>query len=301
MKITLIHPPLDDPTIPYHSLAYLAGHLAHNGFTDVAMRDINIEFVNYCFERQNINGFYEEGEKRLSDLAALDSLNFYEQESYVSLWSHRRISEDTLLGAVRGMREWETFIDYPTYLKNVDLLLKYFAFLGALSYPSEFAHFRQMSRAKFSVYHLDDLLSVKLNAEICRLFGRFFNERLANDPVLMETDCFGISIVYDHQLTHAVYLARALKERWPEKKVIFGGTAISQLYKYLRDKTQIKRFFGLCDAIIAGEGERRRFAKSPRSEKTFNESTTWLTSLATMRPVTRLSSRNAFTTRTSNR
>lgn len=255
MKITLIHPPLDDPTIPYHSLAYLAGHLAHKGFTDVAMRDINIEFVNYCFERQNINSFYEEGEERLRELATLGSLNFYEQESYVSLWSHRRISDDRLLEAVRGLREWETFIDYPAYLKNVDLLLKYFAFLGALSYPSEFAHFRQMSRAKFSIYHLDDLLSVKLNAEICRLFGRFFNERLANDPVLIETDCFGISLVYDHQMTHAVYLARALKERWPEKKVIFGGTAISQLYKYLKDKTQIKRFFGLCDAIIAGEGE----------------------------------------------
>jgi anaerobic magnesium-protoporphyrin IX monomethyl ester cyclase len=255
MKITLIHPPLDDPTIPYHSLAYLAGHLAHNGFTDVAIRDINIEFVNYCFERPMINAFYEEGEERLRELAKRSSLNFYEQESYISLWSHRRISDDTLLDAVRGMREREPFLDYPTYLKNVDLLLKYFAFLGALSYPSEFAHFRQMSRAKFSIYHLDDLLGPKLNQEICRLFGRFFNDRLANDPVFMETDCFGISIVYDHQLSHSVYLARALKERWPEKKVIFGGTAISQLYKYLRDKTQIKRFFGLCDGIIAGEGE----------------------------------------------
>lgn len=255
MKITLIHPPLDDPTIPYHSLAYLAGHLAHNGFTDVAMRDVNIEFVNYCLERQNINNFYEEGEECLRELAQLDSLNFYQQETYIALWSHRRISDDTLLEAVRGLREKETFLDYPTYLKNVDLLLKYFAFLGALSYPSEFAHFRQMSRAKFSIYHLDDLLSPKLNDEICRLFGRFFNERLANDPVFMETDCFGISMVYDHQLSHAIYLARALKERWPEKNVIFGGTAISQLYKYLKDKTLIKRFFSLCDAIIAGEGE----------------------------------------------
>ena len=35
MNITLAHPPLDDPTLPYHSTAYLAGHLAHNGFRDV--------------------------------------------------------------------------------------------------------------------------------------------------------------------------------------------------------------------------------------------------------------------------
>ncbi|MCA1568317.1 MAG: radical SAM protein [Acidobacteria bacterium] len=255
MKITLIHPPLDDPTIPYHSMAYLAGQLVHNGFTDVVMRDINIDFVNYCLEPQNISSFYEEGEQRLREIEQLNTLNFYEQESYIALWSHKRISNDALLGAVRGMRDRESFLDYPTYLQNVDLLLKYFAYLGALSYPAEFAHFRQMSRAKFSIYHLNDLLSETLNADICRLFARFFSERLANDSVMMETDCFGISIVYDHQLTHALYLARAIKERWPDKKIIFGGTSISQLYKYLKDKTQIKRFFGLCDAIIAGEGE----------------------------------------------
>jgi anaerobic magnesium-protoporphyrin IX monomethyl ester cyclase len=255
MKMTFIHPPLDDPTIPYHSLAYLAGHLKHNGFNDFTVRDVNIEFVNYCFEPANINSFYEEGEERLVDLAKLDSLNFYEQENYISLWSYKRGSEEALLEAVRGLREREAFLDYRTYQKNVDLILNYFAFLGMLSYPSEFAHFRQMTRAKFSIYHLDSLLSTKLNSDICRLFGRFFDERLANDPVFMETDCFGISMIYDHQLMHAIYLARAIKERWPDKTIIFGGTAISQLYKYLKDKNEIRRFFTLCDAIIAGEGE----------------------------------------------
>jgi anaerobic magnesium-protoporphyrin IX monomethyl ester cyclase len=255
MKITLVHPPLDDPTIPYHSMAYLAGHLVHNGFTDVVMRDINVEFVNYCLEEQNITGFYEEGEQRLREIEQLSTLNFYEQESYIALWSHKRFSVEEMLAAVHGLRDRETFLDYPTYLQNVDRLLKYFAYLGALSYPAEFAHFRQMSRAKFSNYNLADLLNPTLNTDICRLFARFFSERLANDPAMRETDCFGISIVYDHQLTHALYLARAIKERWPDKKIIFGGTSISQLYKYLKDKTQIKRFFGLCDAIIAGEGE----------------------------------------------
>jgi hypothetical protein len=255
MKITLIHPPLDDPTIPYHSMAYLAGHLVHNGFTDVVTRDVNVEFVNYCLERDNINNFYEEGEQSLRKLETLSSLNFYEQQNYMAQWAHKRIDDEELLQAVKGLRDKETFLDYPTYLHNVELILKYFAFLGALSYPSEIAHFRQMSRAKFSVYHLNDLLDPKLGAEICSLFDRFFRERLVNDPDFLDTDCFGISIVYDHQLTHAISLARALKERWPEKKVLFGGTAISQFYKYLKDKKQIKRFFGLCDGIIAGEGE----------------------------------------------
>src|SRR3712207_2108929 len=115
MRITFIHPPLDDPTIPYHSMAYLAGHLAHNGFTDFAMRDINIEFVNYCLERENINRFYDEREERLARLEALPELPFREQENYISLWSHSRIEDEELLGAVRGMRDRELFLDYEVY------------------------------------------------------------------------------------------------------------------------------------------------------------------------------------------
>jgi hypothetical protein len=41
MKIVLIHPPLDDPTIQY-ATAYLAGHLRAKGLDDVVMRDVNI-------------------------------------------------------------------------------------------------------------------------------------------------------------------------------------------------------------------------------------------------------------------
>ena len=46
-----------------------------------------------------------------------------------------------------------------------------------------------------------------------------------------------------------------LKRTWPGKRVVFGGTAMSQLYKYLKDKQRIKAFFKLCDAIVIGEGE----------------------------------------------
>lgn len=39
MKWVLAHPPLDDPTIPNHSTAYLAGHRAHCGFTGIKGRN----------------------------------------------------------------------------------------------------------------------------------------------------------------------------------------------------------------------------------------------------------------------
>jgi radical SAM family protein len=255
MRLTLIHPPLDDPTQPYHSLAYLAGQLLHSGFKDSAIRDINIEFVNYCLEESQINSFNAEIQNELCALSSKPKLGFINQEEYYALWSAPQLDPADIKRAVDGLRTREVFLDFPTYLKNAQLLADYFTSLGSLSYPSELINLKQRSRSRYSVYHLNDLLNFDLAARTCAPFTRFFEERLQFDQGFAHTDCFGFSIVYDHQLSHALYLAKLLKDRFPDKRVVLGGTSISQLYKYLQDKTQMRRFFKVCDAIVVGEGE----------------------------------------------
>lgn len=255
MRITLIHPPLDDPTLPYHSLAYLKGHLAHSGFHDCSVRDVNIEYVNYCLEPEVIESFNGEAGRRLEALSRRPGLSFSEQEEYYALWSARRFSPESVREAAGGMRDRERFLDFPAYLRDARLITQYFDLLGALSYPTEIVNFKQVSKARYSLYHLNDLLNPELHAKICGPFGRFFEERLAADPDFLHADCFGISVIYDHQLPHALYLARRLKERFPGKPVMLGGTSVSQFYKYLDDKGKMRRFFEVCDAIVVGEGE----------------------------------------------
>ncbi|HEX3552543.1 MAG TPA: radical SAM protein [Thermoanaerobaculia bacterium] len=255
MKLVLAHPPLDDPTIPYHSTAYLAGHLVKCGFEAVSIRDTNVELVNWCLEKDVTESFYAEAERRLQHFEGKDGLGFVEQEEYFGLWSNQTIGFDELARSVKRMRDPEAFLDFEDYKESVSVLLRYFGFLGSLSYPCEIAHFRQSTRGRYSPYHLRDLFDADLGARICQVFGRFLDERLAADREIGETDCLGISIVYDHQLFHALHMARWFKSRWPEKKVLLGGTAISQLYKYLKDPLQMKRFFTLCDGIVVGEGE----------------------------------------------
>lgn len=111
---------------------------------------------------------------------------------------------------------------------------------------------------RFSTYNLNDLLSGDLGRTICFPFERYFDQALAGDRQLAEADLLGISVVYDHQLMHALHLARLLRQRWPDKKIILGGTSISQCYKYLSDKNLMRRFFEICDAIVVGEGENGR-------------------------------------------
>jgi len=255
MKLLLVHPPLDDPTLPYHSLAYLKGNLVANGFHDAVVRDINIEYVCYTFEPGPFAEFNAECDRRIQDLAARPRLNYLEQEEYQALVSSNRTTIEELQRAAQGFRVRESVLDYRLYLKNLNCLTGYLGLLGALSYPAENLGFTQRTRGRFSYFNLKDLFDSDLAARVCWPFEKYFMDRLAQDEDFINADVLGISAVYDHQLCHAVHLARIVKRVWPGKKVIFGGTSISQIYKHLKDKASIRRFFEICDAIVVGEGE----------------------------------------------
>ena len=255
MKLLFIHPPLDDPTLPYHSTAYLVGHLVHNGFTDVSSRDLNIEFVNYCLEEDVVNGFYEEIDKRRWTLECHERLTFSEQEQFYSAWACQRIAPAELHEAVAVLRDRRKFVDYDIYLRSVKRLQSYFSSLGILGYPSEIWDLRTNSRGRYSIYHLADLFNVELCSRICFPLSTFFHDRCVHDPELVSAECIGISVVYDYQLLPALHLARLIKTTWPDKRILLGGTSVTQAFKYLKDKSLLKQFFTVCDGIVAGEGE----------------------------------------------
>jgi hypothetical protein len=255
MKILLTHSPLDDPTIPYHSNAYLTGHLVHCGFGDVKMRDTNVEFFNWCLEEPVLERFGAEARDRLAKLGARGELGFQEQEEYFGLWSQPDLACTRVHEAAGVLRTRGRFFDFDAYQESVQALQSYFCVLAALSYPSDIGNFRQASRGRFSQCNLRDLFDPELGGRICRPLLRFLDERMTSDPDFEAADLIGVSIVYEHQMFHALQYARWLKRRWPEKQVLFGGTSISQLYKYLKDKRDMKYFFELVDGVVAGEGE----------------------------------------------
>lgn len=157
MKMMLIHPPLDDPTIPYHSTAYLKGHLHANGFDNVTMRDMNVEYVNHTFSSATVEALYAEAESRLSRLSATSSLRYQDQEMYYGLLATSGTEPSKITQAVANLRNKEALLDFRSYLESLNTLTGYLAFLGALSYPSENRGFVQMSRGRYSVASLSDL------------------------------------------------------------------------------------------------------------------------------------------------
>ena len=226
MKIVLIHPPLDDPTLPYHSIAYLRGHLAHNGFHDVSARDLNVEFVNYCLEEDVIRQFYDEIDARQKRFASRGGLAFNEQEEFYQLWSAERVDPRLVREAAAVQRNYDAFIDFDAYHHSVVRLRRHFQMLGALCYPAEIHEFKYKSRGRYSIYHLNDLFNAELCSRVCYPIERFFHDRCAEDPDLSSGDCIGMSIVYDHQLLPALHLMRLIRNRWPEKLLLLGGTGM---------------------------------------------------------------------------
>src|SRR5580693_6753225 len=210
MKITLLHPPLDDPTMPYHSIAHLCGHLRHNGFQDVSMRDVNIEFVSYCLEEENVRAFHAEAERRLRGFNRTAELNLLQQLEFLEIWASEPSQAEELRRAVQRLRSSDGFLDYPRYVASVRLLNRYLGFLGALCYPAGFRNFKHVARVNYCIENLQDFFNPHLAEKACSCFARFFEERLVRDPDFASSDCFGISAIYDHQLVHSLWLARAL-------------------------------------------------------------------------------------------
>lgn len=255
MRITLIHPPLDDPTLPYHAIAYLAGQLRAHGFDQVSSRDINIEYVDYLLSAEGVQMFCAESERRRDILASKERLSYREQEEYYELLLATDNSADKIVRAAHDLRDRSTFLDYDKYLKARKYLAHYLSMIGSLSYPAHIQDTTHTSKSRFSIYNFDDLLDSDLGRRVCKPFDLYLDNVLFRDADIKNTEFFGISIIYDHQLMHALHLARRLRGAFPDAAIVLGGTSITQCYKYLTDKTLMKRFFDLCDAIVVGEGE----------------------------------------------
>lgn len=254
-QLTLVVPPLGDPTVPYHATAYLAGSLEAAGFHAVAQRDANAEFVNWCVAEATYNLLTEEARRRSGRLGAKRQLAFDEQDAFYELWCRREIAYEDVAHAIATQRNFEAFLDYPTYIQSVEVIRSYFGLVGALSNPGAIEDFVLVTNGHFSFTSFADLLNDELSRKVCWPFYRFLEETWAEDPVIANTTCLGISITYQHQLFHALALARWFRERWPGRKVLLGGTEISRIYRSVRRRADLVGLFSLCDGFVVGEAE----------------------------------------------
>ena len=254
MRTVLIQPPLDDPTMPYHATAYLAGHLRAHGHS-VVTRDLNVEFCDWSVQTETVEGLRVEAKRRLELLTRRASLGFAEQEEAYLLLRALNEEAGSALAAASALRSLDTFADLSLYRKQEEALKRHFTLLGALSFPAGTRDFGLRENSRFSLFHVDDLFDAQLVERAGAVVRMFLEQRVASDLDFVSADLFGISLTYDQVLLPGLLLARFLREAFPGRLVILGGTAISRYLKNLGPGSLGERILDLCDGVVMGEGE----------------------------------------------
>lgn len=256
MATLLVYPPITDPTSGYHSLCYLETYARTQGFNDIDIVDANIEAIRHCLEPSALKGLADYIDSRARSLGRKPYLDPLEQAEFYRLWRAQSFDYDVLPNAVAVMRDATRFYDYSQYRTAADALLAWLRTLSVLGYPGQFDRgFDIPISWYFNLNSTRDMTDPDILDQISRPFESYYEKDLIPRVIRGSYRAVGINITYVAQLPFALSLARRIRMALPEAVVIFGGTEVSDVWKYVSDKRLFFRVFDIADACVVGEGE----------------------------------------------
>ncbi|GIE91015.1 B12-binding domain-containing radical SAM protein [Actinoplanes regularis] len=252
-KAVLIYPPLTDPTSGYHSLSYLDSFARSRGYPAADMIDANIEAFHHSFSPAGVAWLRE----ALTAAPASDPLAHYDDVSWQV--EALRTGEPDPAGvrdAVAVLRDPERFYRYDHYARAVEQVLAWMNCLAGTGFPGQFTNGFQLRMPP--AVALGSVAALRDEAVLDRLarpFQPYVEGVLIPQLVAGDYDVVGLNITYQAQLPFALWLARLIRRALPGVFLVAGGTEASDVWKYLRDKTQMFAVFENFDAVVVGEGE----------------------------------------------
>jgi len=258
MNIDLIYTPTADPTCPWGSLYMLKGYLDEHSGHRATVRDLNLEWLYYLSEPEQIDRLRVEIAQKQVELESKPELTALEQFQYYRILrpieppkaEEIRIAFDILRCPSR-------FYDIESYSRALLTLKRWEHALSRVTYPGVLDKF---TRFGFGPY-LNPMCAKDVVADVkdneLGFFFSFLRERYLPDLLRRGPQAIGISIPFRFQLWHAVALAREVRRVAPAIKLVAGGTAL-QMFKYanLHDRVEgLHPLFSLFDAVVVGEGE----------------------------------------------
>ena len=158
MKVVLATPPISDPTAPYHSTVYLASHLRAAGFDDVAVQDLNIEWLNYEARsdvREKRLLALQDRRRELDARSIHSCLECHEFLRLLGLKLDRDRSE--LNQALDTFRNPDRFFQPDDYLRAVRTTNNWLGELGASCFPLRLDGFDERHLDGFNKKTVNDL------------------------------------------------------------------------------------------------------------------------------------------------
>lgn len=255
MTTLLLYPPITDPTSGYHSLCYLETYARQHGFDDIDILDTNIESFLYTIRPDQIERIRSHIENRFQELTARTELNAADQLELFHLWKAQSFDFDRLPAAVQAMRVEETFYDYSTYRPATELILSWLGVLSLFGYPGQFSGFSLPVHGQFNLMSSQDMSDPDICAKIAAPFEPYMRDVLLPQIAEKGYRTVGINVTYCAQLPFALTIGRMIRAAFPDIILLYGGTEVADVWKYLQRKSRYFEIFDMADACVVGEGE----------------------------------------------
>lgn len=254
MRIVLLYPPLTDPTSPYHSLTYLRSHASAQGFTDITIRDANIEAFHHSLRPERFAAVVAEVRARRDRLLAANRLTDEQSAHLAALLAVDLADRPALLDAIDVLRDPERFYDYEQYRRAIGRVQSWMTILSGLGSPGQFHGFDFAGATGLNLSASKDLTDPAVLATVNAPYQAYYDQVLVPE-LLGGVDLVGVNITYTAQLPFALGLARTLRRAAPDLPLVAGGTEVSDVWKYADRPETFDRVFAEYDATVVGEGE----------------------------------------------
>jgi tRNA A37 methylthiotransferase MiaB len=244
MRILLYIPTFIDVTAPLLGIPSLVAYLKKNGFTDIVVKDLNLEILDYLAEADYLDNQAKRVTRdfeQLNDMQELTAATAKKYEKLVHLYIfcqsdlHRKLEEYAYM-----LRDPGQFYDISYYMLNI---------------KSFFDNCFKLINYK-NPMDIDYLFASKAARKITddnELFAGFYKSRVLPGIEELQPGVIGISVCYASQYQPAVYLGRLIKEKFPHIHLVMGGTHLNELKN--NQLTVRKEYFSYVDSYLVGEGE----------------------------------------------
>jgi anaerobic magnesium-protoporphyrin IX monomethyl ester cyclase len=255
-RALLLYPPITDPSSPYHSLVYVASYARANGFPDIEVRDTNIEALTYCARPDFLKRLKQRLEVRRRKLDQSLYLTRLEQLEYLYVIGAEALDAEMPSRAIEKLKDEETFYDYSTYRDCVRQLQLWMKSLSCESFPGQYDQgFNLPAGGLFSKSKVADLTNKAVLDRVVGPLREYFHQEFFPELLGAGYSVIGINVTYTSQLPYSLWLMWEIRRLLPDTYIVVGGTEISDVWKYMKDKAQFGQLFRHADACVIGEGE----------------------------------------------
>ncbi|MGX7829807.1 B12-binding domain-containing radical SAM protein [Actinokineospora sp. 24-640] len=256
MRVALIYPPLLDPSAGYHSLSYLKTYAAARRDDEIAVIDANIDAVCHLTEPATVQRIVTERAARRDELLTrVPSLDDACAEELGELVKLAAFDPDELRTAVNVLRDPVAFYDYPSYRWAVERLIGWMSLLGSMGEPGQFFEGFQLRWRGWHPSVSADLTDAALLEKLNRPFQSYYDEVLLPQLRSLRPDVVGLNLTFISQTPFALWLLREIRRTLPTAHLTCGGTELSDIWKYLGDRSRFFDILDAADSAVVGEGE----------------------------------------------